>query len=162
MKFHMRRRDKQITEEAAMKKILKSAKYVTLAMSMDNEPYLVSLSHGYDESRNCIYFHCATEGKKLEILKANNRVWGQAMLDYGYVQNKCDHSYATVHFAGKAAFVEDPDEKRRAVECMIRQLEEAPEAFIASFDFGRLKKETVVGRIDIEYMTGKKSPEVAL
>lgn len=84
------------------------------------------------------------------------------MLDYGYVQNKCDHSYATVHFAGKAAFVEDPDEKRRAVECMIRQLEEAPEAFIASFDFGRLKKETVVGRVDIEYMTGKKSPEVAL
>jgi len=54
MRYHVRRKDKEITDEADLKKMLKSAKYVTLAMSMNNEPYLVSLSHGYDEERDAI------------------------------------------------------------------------------------------------------------
>ncbi len=48
MKYHMLRDDKEITDEGALKKILKTAQYVTLAMVKDNEPYLVSLSHRYD------------------------------------------------------------------------------------------------------------------
>ena len=101
MTFHMRRKDKEITNVEVMKKILKSAKYVTLALCMDNQPYLVSLSYGYDENRNCIYFHSATEGKKLIYLKSNNIVWGQALLDYGYAEGECNHLYASVHFSGK-------------------------------------------------------------
>jgi len=101
MTFHVRRKDKEITDPKTLRKILKTAQYVTIAMSMDNQPYLVSLSYGYDETHNCVYFHCAKEGKKLDILKANNIVWGQALLDYGYEQGECDHMYASVHFAGK-------------------------------------------------------------
>jgi len=44
---------------------------------MDNEPYLVSLSNGYDEAINCLYFHCADEGKKAAYLKANSKLWGK-------------------------------------------------------------------------------------
>ena len=80
----MRRKDKEITDQAAIKKILYETHYVTLAMVKDNEPYLISLSHVYDEEKNCIYFHCASEGKKLDYLKENNTVWGQAIKDYGY------------------------------------------------------------------------------
>ena len=47
------------------------------------------------------------EGKKIDILKENNIVWGQAMIDKGYIQGKCDHLYATVQFRGKIVFVED-------------------------------------------------------
>lgn len=66
MTYHLKRKDLEITDVNIIKKILKSTKYVTIALSMDNKPYLVSLSHGYDEKRNCIYFHCAGEGKKLD------------------------------------------------------------------------------------------------
>ncbi len=59
MSFHVRRKDQEITDSDELKKILKSTKYVTIAFCMENEPYLVSLSHGYDEKRNCLYFHCA-------------------------------------------------------------------------------------------------------
>jgi len=38
-------------------------------MCSDNEPYLATLSHGYDEEKTCIYFHFAPEGKKIEILQ---------------------------------------------------------------------------------------------
>ena len=67
MSFHVRRKDREITDTAALKEVLKSTKYVTIALCMDNEPYLVSLSHGYDETRNCLYFHCANEGKKTHV-----------------------------------------------------------------------------------------------
>jgi len=82
----IRRKEKAITDEKTMKKILSEVAYVTIALCKDNQPYLVSLSHGYDSDKNCIYFHCASEGKKIDYLKENNVVWGQAIIDKGYVQ----------------------------------------------------------------------------
>ena len=155
MSFHMRRKDKEITDEGILKKILKSAKYVTIAMSMDNQPYLVSLSHGYDENSNCIYFHCAGEGKKLDYLKANSTVWGQALLDFGYVEGECDHLFASVHFKGEVSFVTDMDEKLHAVKTMMRQLDKNSDKLIAKINLEKLRN-TVIGRIDIVIMTGKK------
>ena len=160
----MRRKDKEITDVNVLKNILKSTKYVTIALCMDNQPYLVALSHGYDENRNCIYFHCAKEGKKLGYLKSNNTVWGHAMLDYGYSEGQCNHLFASVHFRGKVTFIKQPEEKRLALKCMIRQLDKDPEPLIAKqvkVDPERLK-ETVVGRIDIDYMSGKKSKEITI
>ena len=161
MSFHVRRKDKEITDMTLLKRILRSATYVTIAFSMDNQPYLVSLSHGYDESKNCIYFHCAQEGKKLRYLESNNIVWGQALLDHGYSQGECTHLYASVHFSGTVTLITDLEAKRQAVECMIRQLDKNPEALIASLDVERLKS-TVIGRIDIKQMSGKKSKELVV
>jgi nitroimidazol reductase NimA-like FMN-containing flavoprotein (pyridoxamine 5'-phosphate oxidase superfamily) len=72
MRYHLRRKDKEVTDEAAMRRVLKTAKFVTIAMTRDDRPYLVSLNHGYDEENRCIYFHCAKEGKKLDYLEAND------------------------------------------------------------------------------------------
>ena len=151
----MRRKDKEITDKEKMKGILEAAKYVTIAMCMDDSPYLVTLSHGYDRKRNCIYFHCAKEGKKIEFLKANNEVWGQALNDLGYLNGKCNHLFQTVQFSGKVTFLETVEAKREAVQCMIRHLEKDAEQAIARIKDERLA-EALFGRIDIELMTGKQ------
>lgn len=156
MKVHLRRKDKEIVEEAILKEILKTSKYITVAFSKEDQPYLVSLSHGYDESRNCIYFHCAKEGKKLDYLKANSNVWGQALVDHGYQEGECNHYYTTVHFKGRALILNNIEEKRKAMECMIRQLNKKPDQLIAKLETETLQN-TVLGRIDIEDMTGKKN-----
>ena len=162
MRYHVRREDKEITDLTILKKILKSAKFVTIAICRHNEPYLVSLSYGYDEENNRIYFHCAPEGKKLDYLRENNKVWGQVLLDFGYSRgNYCDHLYASVHFSGKVTFVNDSNEKRRAIECMIRHLDSNPEALISKLSSQDLDK-ILIGRVDIEYMTGKKSKGVTI
>jgi nitroimidazol reductase NimA-like FMN-containing flavoprotein (pyridoxamine 5'-phosphate oxidase superfamily) len=154
MSFHVRRKDREITDSDALRKVLKTTKYVTIALCMGNEPYLVSLSHGYDEAQNCIYFHCASEGKKLVYIQANNRVWGQAVQDYG-VTDECDYAYVSVHFKGKVSLIEDLSEKRYAIEVIVRQLSENPEAKLAKIKPEKLAA-TVMGRIDISYMTGKQ------
>ena len=161
MSFHLRRKDKEVTDERLMKKILKTTKYVTIALWMNNEPYLVSLSHGYDEKKNCVYFHCAKEGKKLQYLSSNDTVWGQALLDYGYSEGECTYLYASVHFSGKVTMLENLEEKREALACMIRQIDKNPEILITDLRPERLRN-TVVGRIDVAYMSGKKSKEVTI
>jgi nitroimidazol reductase NimA-like FMN-containing flavoprotein (pyridoxamine 5'-phosphate oxidase superfamily) len=154
MSFHVRRKDREITDPEAMKKVLKSTKYVTIALCMDNEPYLVSLSHGYDEEKNCIYFHCASEGKKLVYAKSNNKVWGQAVQDYG-VTDECDYAYMSVHFSGRLCMIDDLSEKQHGIEVMVRQLSPNPEAKLAKIKSEKLAA-TAMGRIDIKYMTGKQ------
>jgi len=154
MSFHVRRKDREITDVAVLKMVLRSTKYVTVAFCMEGEPYLVSLSHGYDEVRNCLYFHCAPEGKKLVFWKANNAVWGQALLDYG-VTDECDYAYTSVHFKGAVSLIEELSEKRHAMEVLVRQLSENPEEKLAKIKMEKLAR-TTMGRIDISYMTGKK------
>jgi nitroimidazol reductase NimA-like FMN-containing flavoprotein (pyridoxamine 5'-phosphate oxidase superfamily) len=160
MSFHVRRKDREITDSEALKKVLKSTKYVTVALCMGNEPYLVSLSHGYDEAQNCIYFHCANEGKKIVYITANNKVWGQAVQDYG-VTDECDYAYTCIHFSGKTSLIHDLSEKRHAMEVMVRQLSADPEAKLAKIKPEKLAK-TTMGRIDIGYMTGKKHQNLKL
>lgn len=155
MKYHLRRKDREITDRTELKKILRSAKYVTIALSLNNQPYLVSLSHGYDESRNCLYFHCAKVGKKIDYIKSNNKVWGQALIDQGYSEGKCDHLFASVHFHGKITFVEDTKEKQAAIACMVRQLDKNPEPIITGIEAEKLNSINI-GRIDIEEITGKR------
>ena len=84
----MRRKEKAIEHIEEMNHILQTAKHITIAMCEDNIPYLVTLSHGYDPEEHIIYFHCASEGKKIDILKKNSVVWGQALIDEGYVQGQ--------------------------------------------------------------------------
>lgn len=154
MSFHVRRKEREITDSAEMRQVLKTTKYVTIALSMKDEPYLVSLSHGYDEEKNCLYFHCAPEGKKLVYAQANNRVWGQAVLDFG-VTEECDYAYASVQFAGTMSMITDLQEKINAMNALVRQVSLNPEEKLAKITLGKLDK-TTMGRIDITYMSGKK------
>lgn len=156
----IRRKDKEIADIDEMKTILKQADYVTLGMCLYDEPYLVTLSHGYDEEKNCVYFHCAQEGKKISILQQNNRVWGQALIDRGYVQGSCDHLYATTQFKGKVTFLENLSEKEHALRVMIRALDDNPEKVMEKQLLPKSIQKVKIGRIDIEFMTGKKAEKV--
>lgn len=154
MSFHVRRKEREITDPDEMRQVLKVTKYVTVALCMDGEPYLVSLSHGYDQTKSCLYFHCAPEGKKLIYAKANPQVWGQAVLDFG-VTEECDYAYTSVHFQGKLSLISDLNEKKHAMEVLVRQVSLNPEAKLAKIKPEKLDR-TTMGRIDIAYMSGKK------
>ena len=153
----MRRQEKQIPSKNEIIEILKKTRYITIAMCEKNSPYLVTLTHGYDPKQNVIYFHCAKKGKKIDILRKNNLVWGQALIDNGYIPGKCDHLYTTTHFSGKVTFINDRDEKKHALETMIQQQELVPEQVIKQQITEKSVKNVHIGRIDISYLSGKKS-----
>ena len=162
MRYHVRRQDKEITDTDTLKKILKETDYVTVALVKDGEPYLVSLSHAYDEAENCIYFHSASSGKKLDYMRSSSVVWGQALQDHGYHKGQCSHLYASVMFKGSIEFIEDTETKRNVLRMMVSQIEPEPESIMDRMINSEGIPSTVVGRINIEYMTGKKSAEITL
>jgi nitroimidazol reductase NimA-like FMN-containing flavoprotein (pyridoxamine 5'-phosphate oxidase superfamily) len=158
----MRRREKEITDINEVNRILGSTQYITVAMSKQNRPYLVTLSHGFDSERNCLYFHCASSGKKVDILTCNPRIWGQAVVDRGYAEGYCDHLYESVHFQGRVMFIKSIAEKTHALKIMIRQLEKNPDQVIESQLNEAAIKKVSIGRIDIQKVYGKRSEKVII
>jgi nitroimidazol reductase NimA-like FMN-containing flavoprotein (pyridoxamine 5'-phosphate oxidase superfamily) len=156
----VRRKEKQIAEPQELERVLRGARYVTVAMVDGGRPYLVTLSHGYDAERSCIYFHCAPKGRKLDALRADPTVYGQALLDLGYVQGACDHLFETVQFEGRVTFVTDAAEKHCALEVMIRQLDDDPDTVIAAQTDERSVAKVTIGRIDVQSLSGKRSAKV--
>ncbi len=156
----IRRKEKEIKDRTEILRILDRAKYITIAMTDTDGPYLATLTHAYDKTRNAVYFHCAKEGRKVNILRRDSRVWGQALIDLGYVKGKCDHLFETAQFRGKVSFVDSSTEKRHALELLISKNEEHPEPVMKK----QLTDESIghvnVGRIDIEYLSGKQSDKV--
>ncbi len=158
----IRRKERAIRDRSEMLKILLEAKYVTIAMCKDGIPYLVTLTHGYDSEKEAIYFHCAHEGKKIDILKSNNIVWGQAMVDRGYVSGRCDQLYATTQFGGAVTFIDDVEEKKHALMTMIERLEREPEKVVREQITEKSLRRVNIGRIDINYLSGKKTEKTVV
>ncbi|HIH00625.1 TPA: hypothetical protein HA259_00830 [Thermoplasmata archaeon] len=158
----MRRREKEVTDRSELTRVILEARHVTVAMCDEDGPYLVTLTHGFDEGRNAIYFHCAKAGRKVDALRRDNRVWGQALVDLGYAEGSCDHLYETTQFRGKVTFVDDLEEKRHALVTMIRKNEPAPDKVISEQVTDDTLKNVGIGRIDIDLMTGKRSNRVEI
>jgi nitroimidazol reductase NimA-like FMN-containing flavoprotein (pyridoxamine 5'-phosphate oxidase superfamily) len=68
----MRRADKEITDRADIDAIVHECDVCRLGFAVDNEPYVVPVSFGYDGSD--LYFHTARTGRKIDCIEANNRV----------------------------------------------------------------------------------------
>ncbi|MBM3331483.1 hypothetical protein FJY68_06470 [candidate division WOR-3 bacterium] len=155
--WHTRHPDKAITDPAEIASIVAGQKFLTLALCAENRPYLVTISHAFDATRNCFYFHCSPVGRKMDLIQANPQVYGQVLEDRGYVAGQCDHAYRTVQFQGVAELVSDPNEKLLALRLLIERLEPAPEPVKARL----LKPESPDGlaivRVTATEWSGKQS-----
>ena len=160
--FHLRRQDKVVTEPEELVKPLIKAEYIIIALCYQDHPYLATLSHGYDAENNYLYFHCASEGKKVTIMKENPHVWGQALIDYGYQHGSCDHLYHTVQFSGIVSFIDDLEEKRHALKLMINKLDENPKEIIKKQLLPSSVSKITIGKIMIKELSGKKADEIII
>ena len=150
----MRRKEKEITEKAAIEAIIKKSLVCRLALSDDNSPYIVPLSFGYKDK--VLYFHGSQKGKKINIIKKNPKVCFEFDADTEIVkaEDACrwSMSYKSVIGFGKAVLLEDTEEKQRALDIIMSQYS----GRIFQFDDAILKK-TFVIKVEIESMTGKQS-----
>jgi len=127
-KYHLNNRpDREITDETGIKGILKSGKFCTISMCRNNEPYIVTLSYGYDQENEDLYFHCSDKGLKIDFIKANPDVCATVIEDGGYEDGQCEHNYRTVVFRGDISILEDFNEKRQGMQVLLNHLEKKPE-----------------------------------
>jgi nitroimidazol reductase NimA-like FMN-containing flavoprotein (pyridoxamine 5'-phosphate oxidase superfamily) len=157
-RYHMCRKDREITDPAEMTQILSKGRFATVALCRGDEPYLVALNYGFDPKRNCLYFHCAGKGLKLEFIRANRQACVLVVEDLGYVQTECDHHYRSVVAWGAMVILEDLADKRTAIDTMQQHLEDDPKVVREKMPVGdaALLKVTIL-RLDIRELTAKKN-----
>ncbi len=157
-KYHLRRSDKKIKNNEDIFAIINRQEYLTLALCKNNQPYLVSLNYGFDPSRECFYFHCANEGKKLEFFQANSNVYGQILEELKYQEGKCSYAYRSVQFEGQVSFITNIEEKKHALNLMIEKIEsptlinKTKEKFVTKSALQKI----FIGKIIIREFTGKE------
>lgn len=150
----MKRKEREIKDREEVSKILQKAQVVRLAMCKDNQPYVVPLSYGYDGDH--LYFHCASEGKKIDFLQANPNVCFEvegAVVVTEHDKTPCawGFSYESVIGYGTAEEVRAHEEKREALHCIMRQFSDK------EWDFSDKAVQSVsIWKIHITSLTGKK------
>jgi nitroimidazol reductase NimA-like FMN-containing flavoprotein (pyridoxamine 5'-phosphate oxidase superfamily) len=126
-RYHMRRREKEITDAVELRRIVASARFAQVALSSGGEPYVVTMNHGWDAENKALYFHCALKGKKIDIIGANGRACATVVEDHGYKHGECDHAYRSVVMTGKIEIVEDLEEKKHGLQVLLDHQEKEPE-----------------------------------
>ena len=130
----------------------------TLAVIGDGGyPYSVPLSYVYDGGK--IYFHCASEGHKLDAINKDSRVSFSVIDKDQIVQEKYTTYFRSVIVFGKAHVIEDQDAKRTALEKLALKYSPDYREGIADEIDGSFKAVRMV-QIDIEHMTGKEAIEL--
>ena len=111
------RREREITYIPEILKILDKSKIVHIGLVDGDEPYVVPMNYGYTYENDTLtlYLHGATEGKKLDLMRANPKVFFSIEWDIapfsGQVACQYGTSYSSVMGKGIAEILEAPEDK---------------------------------------------------
>ena len=133
---------------------MEKAAVCRIALIDGEYPYIIPVNFVvHDKS---LYFHSSREGKKIDLLRKNNRVSFEMDIDRGIVRRDapffCSTRYLSVIVFGRACFLDDADEKKTALNYLTQKY--INDSF--SYEAEILEKVAVI-RIEIEKLTGKKS-----
>jgi len=150
----MRRKDREITNQAEIEAVLKKAFVCHLGLADGDQPYVVPMNYGYEDGH--VYLHGADEGKKIDILKKNDKVCFEMELFQSEIikggDQPCDWgtAFRSVIGFGTAKLLENVEEKTRALNVILKAHDDR------SFTFPEeMLKMTAVIDITIREMTGK-------
>ena len=149
----MRRKDREIQDRDVMDEIITQAEVCRLGLSRDNHPYVVPVSFGYDG--NCLYFHSAEKGMKIDYMLANPQVCFELeqavqIVPHEEIACKWGHAYTSVIGFGTVREITETARKTEAMNHIMRHYSGKDWEF-DPHEFAR----TRVWCISIEQMTGK-------
>jgi hypothetical protein len=152
----MRQKRREVQDREAILAIMAEARICRIGLSDAGQPYVVPMHFGL--GKNCLYLHCARAGRKLDILRKNDRVCFEMDIlgDIKPGASACGWStrYRSVIGFGRASLVDDPVERRGALDRIMDHYG-APPPHV--YEERSLSLTTII-RIDIDSMTGKFHP----
>lgn len=155
----MTRRERQVTDINEILKILDNSKVLHLGLVDGDEPYVVPMNYGYtyEDDKLTIWLHCARQGRKLDVMRANPKVFFE--MEYGItpfegeVACKYGITYSSLMGRGVATIIEDVETKKIALSSLMKVQTGK------DFTFEDRMAEVVgVVRIDVIEFTAKHRP----
>jgi hypothetical protein len=141
-----------------LRALLDRADACRLAFAVADQPYIVTLNFGYEWEGDfpVLYFHSASQGRKLDMMRANPRVCFQMDAGHELVREEraCDWGMRFESLVGYGTLGELPDDvaKRRGLDAILRHYGGDGRGGFAEGLFGA----TTVLRLEVGEMTGKR------
>lgn len=157
----MRRQDREVKDLNAIFDIVERCNVVHLGMVDNRKPYVVALNFGYERNGDelVLYLHSAKEGRKIDILRNNPDVYFQMDCVNEFIkgtsERPCSYCWRfdSVMGSGQVEFIEDVQEKTRALNKLIQHVGKTDETF--SFPAASFNR-TCVLRVRSNDFTGKR------
>jgi len=154
----MRRKDREIVDKKVMVSIIEKAIICRVAMCWQDEPYVIPMNFGYRD--NYIFLHSAGEGRKLDILRNNDKVCIEFDADVELVQSRkacnTEMKYKSVLVFGTAVVLKDIAEKKRALDIIMHHYYNHDSLSVFHYPEDTLEKVIII-KVKVEKMTGKES-----
>lgn len=119
----MRMFKKSVQDEERINLFLSEMETGYLGLSSQDMPYIVPLNYVWYEGN--VYFHGASEGKKIEIIEDNPNATFVVSENYGTITDpvpaNTDTAYLSVMLFGKVEFVNDLDEATKAMQQLLNK-----------------------------------------
>lgn len=123
----MRRTDREVTSLEEQLSIIERCAVCRIALTAD-PPYIVPMNFGWhaENGRLALFFHCATEGRKLELMARSPVVSFEMDTDHQLVtsDSPCGFGfrYASVMGVGRVRMLSEPEEKSGALSAIMRHM----------------------------------------
>lgn len=120
------RREQEITDINEIIRILDESKIAHIGLVDGDEPYVVPMNYGYvmENGKLTIYLHGAKRGRKLDLIRANPKVFFEAECDLvpfeGDVACRYGIAYSSIMGKGTAEIIEDVEEKKLALSLLMK------------------------------------------
>ena len=153
----MRRKDREIIDIEEVFDILQRCETIRIGYHGEKYPYIVPVSFGTEmiSGKPVIYFHCARQGMKLDLLQANAHVCVEG--DRFFKTETTDHGittrYESVIGFGDCVIVSDHDEMLHGLHLLTEHYG------YSDYPLERCRgvEHLFVGKITINEITGKRN-----
>lgn len=123
----MRRKDREITDEAKIDEIISRCHCCRLGFNDSGEVYIVPLNFGFvkRDGKRFFYFHSAKEGRKIDLINEGYEVGFE--MDCGYQLHPgeapcdCYAEFSSVIGTGKVEVITDAYEKILGLQSLMKQ-----------------------------------------
>jgi nitroimidazol reductase NimA-like FMN-containing flavoprotein (pyridoxamine 5'-phosphate oxidase superfamily) len=153
----MRRKDREVHDKLDIFDILRRCDTVRIAMQGAEYPYVVPVSFGLEivNGSAVIYFHCAQQGMKLDLLEKNSHVCveGDIFINVEKTAHGITARSESVIGFGKCRFIKEKDEILHGLKLLTEHYG------YADYPLDRCAglQHLLVGKIVLEEITGKKN-----
>jgi uncharacterized protein len=144
-----------IAEEAAQVILENGSHGILCTASPDGEPYGVPVNYCYAKEENCVYFHCAIAGRKLDNIRANRKVSFVVVGFEDVIPQKTTTYYESVMVFGEAQIVSDEKEKTDKLIALCQKY--GTDGQITQAAIAKYLPATAVIKIQIQKITGKRN-----
>jgi uncharacterized protein len=153
--YFMRKKNQEIIDPTIIEEILTESEICRLAMMDGEKPYILPFNYGYQD--NCIYIHCAKEGKKIDLLEKNGEVCFEIEHTAELVEGKkaCNWTerYRSIVGYGTVEILSDFEEKEHGLAIIMRS-----NGMKGEITFKKSNVEAVVIlKLNITQLTAKQS-----